>query len=125
MGLLNQAIRDFKQLLRNIFRSLFGKKKRTKDEPVRVPESWMKQDEKPSKQLGKKPVVVVKYKKRIPGLKTINRILAGIMLLFNLVFSQFLLGSVGVGAQPMFLFFLLNSYIIFRYIWITRKKESS
>lgn len=127
MGLLNQISRALKQMLRNIF----GKKKRKirrsrrSEEPIEVPESWAKEEKEPSSKKDEKPIVVTKHKTRIPGLRLFHKILYGIMLLLNLVFSQFLLGSVGTGAQPMFLFFILNAYCLFRLLWSSRKKKES
>lgn len=122
MGLINQVGRALKQLLRNLFRSRKKKRSTGEEEPIEVPESWGKQQQ-PQAEATRKVLVITKHKTRIPGLRTINRILAGIMLLLNLAFSQFLLGSVGTEAQPMFILFLLNSYLILRLLWITRKKE--
>lgn len=130
MGLLNQLSRALKKMLNDFFGAFSGKKKRKRklrsrrsEEPIEVPETWRKDTKEPRIIKDKKPIVVVKHKTRIPGLRLFHRILYGVMLLLNLVFSQFLLGSVGTGAQPMFLFFLLNAYCIFRLLWSFRKKE--
>lgn len=122
MGITNQLIRALKNLIKDALGVFKQKKKRSrKIEPDVVPGSWKKPDA--EKEVA--PPVVIKNKLRIPGLKLFHRILATVMLLLNLIFSQFLLGSVGSGAQPMFLFFMLNAYFIFRYLWSSRKKEES
>jgi len=117
MGILNQGIRYLKGSLSNLFR----KKKKKKQDPTEatvVPRSWIKPEAQP-----KPTPFTIKYKRRIPGLRAIKRILAGILLLINFSFSQFLLGSIGTQAQPMFFLFLLNSFILIDYLWKTRRKE--
>jgi len=84
-----------------------------------MPRSW---ERSPSAGPGKgQRIVVVKHKKRIPGLKFFKRALAGVLLLINFAFSQFILGSLGTVAQPMFILFLANSFILLDYLWKTRK----
>lgn len=125
MGLINQLIRSLKNMIKNVFGFLFRKKRKRKgsgEEPIIVPRSWSKQSEsKPGKAPRKS--IIVKHKRKIPGLRQLNRILAGFLLIINFVFSQFLLGSVGAAAQPVFLLFLGNCYIIVKYLWGSRKKE--
>ena len=127
MGLFNQLSRSVKQMFRNLFRKKKRRKRRSQrsEEPVEVPETWMKEEQEIKPEKARKAVVVTKHKTRIPGLRLFHRILYAVMLLLNLVFSQFLLGSVGTGAQPMFLFFVLNAYCLFRLLWGSRKKEKS
>jgi len=129
MGLMNQLSRSIKEMVNNIFGFFSRNKKKRRrsrdDEPIRLHRSWEKEDKEPRSRKGKKQLIVVKHKRKIPGLREFNKILAGFLLLVNLIFSQFLLGSIGAGAQPMFLIFLGNSYIIFRYLWGSRKKEGS
>lgn len=125
MGLIKQFIRGIKGLLSNIFgfitRRDSRKKRRARyEKDVTVPRSW-----EPGK--GKEPrdeqLIRIKYKRRVPGLKMINRLLAGIWLFMNFVFSQFLLGSIGSQAQWLFFFFLGNCYFIMKYLWELRKDE--
>jgi len=124
MGLMKQLIRSLKKSTQSFYGSLFGKKKRTKrrsktDKPIIVPRSWKK----PSKEYTSKesPEIKIKYKARIPGLRQLKRVIAGFLLLVNIVFSQFLLGSIGAQAQPMFIFFMANAFIMVDYLWKTRK----
>ncbi len=122
MGLMKHLIRSLKNMIKNIFGFVLRKKRKSRDEPITVPRSWKKQSEsKPEK--ATKKTVIIKYKRRIPGLRKLNRILAGALLVINFVFSQFLLGSIGAAAQPVFLIFLGNCYIIIKYLWLSRKKE--
>lgn len=120
MGLINQLIRSLKNMIKNIFGFVLRKKrKRSTDETIIVPRSWKKQ----SKSKPQKANIIIRHKRKIPGLRQLNRILAGFLLIINFVFSQFLLGSIGVAAQPVFLIFLGNCYIIIKYLWLSRKKE--
>jgi len=120
MGLLNQAIRNLKGNLGSLFKRKNKKKKVAAAEPIEVPRSWSKPQPSSSARM---PITVIKYKKRIPGLRWFKRILAGFLLLINFSFSQFLLGNIGTQAQPMFILFLLNSFIIIDYLWKTRRTE--
>lgn len=120
IGLLNQAIRRVKQAFQNLFRRLLGKKRRRKRvaEPSKVPRSWQRGD--PHTPRPGKPRIIYHNKKRVPGLRFFKRLLAGFLLLINFSFSQFLLGSMNTQAQPMFVLFLLNSFILLDYLWKTR-----
>lgn len=119
MGLISQLIRGFRSRLKETFDYVFRRKPKRflRDAPVTVPRSWEK---KKGQKLEKAPAVT-KHKLRVPHLLTFKRILAAFLLLVNFVFSQFLLGSVGTGAQPMFILFLLNSFILVDYLWKTRR----
>lgn len=57
----------------------------------------------------------------IPFYRKFKQILAVVLLLFNLIFSQFLLGTSSSG-QIMFLIFLGNAFIIADYLWKSRSK---
>jgi len=120
MGLINQLIRSLKRHINNVFGFVF-RKKESSDEPIVVPKSWQK-PEKTGKKAAK-TTVIIRHKRKVPGLKQLNRVLAGFLLVINFVFSQFLLGSVGAAAQPVFLIFMGNCYIIAKYLWGSRKKE--
>lgn len=123
IGLINQAIRGLKNSFRNLSRLLQGKqgKRRIKSQPIKVPRSWgRKRKASPSAMPGKSQVIY-RNKKRVPGLLWFKRILAGVLLLINFSFSQFLLGSMGSQAQPMFALFFLNSFILLDYLWKTRR----
>lgn len=125
MGLIKQLIREIKRILSNIFgfitRRDTKKKRRARiQEPVEIPRSWEKGSSQPRKT---EQLARIKYKRRIPGLKQINRVLAGLWLFMNFVFSQVLLGNIGSQAQWMFLFFLGNCYFILKYLWGSRKDE--
>ena len=122
MGLMKQLRRSLKNLIDNIFGFITRKKRKrrgSREKPIVVPRSW-KKESKPEKVTEK---IIIKYKRKIPGLGRLNRILAGFLLIINFVFSQFLLGSVGAAAQPVFLIFMGNCYIIIKYLWLSRKKE--
>lgn len=125
MGLINQAIREIKQFLSNLWNSLpFNRKKkrrRAAAEPIKVPFSWRRNSRPGEGAASEKEVIVQKHKIRVPGLRAIKRILAVFLLLINFVFSQFLLGRVGDQGQPMFILFLLNSFIMADYLWKTRR----
>ena len=126
MGLIKQLIRSIKKPISNIFDFILRRDSRKKrraryQEPTKLHKSW-----RPGK--GKEPekneqLVRIKYKRKIPGLKKINRFVAGIWLFLNFVFSQFLLGSMGSQAQWVFFFFLGNCYFIAKYLWGSRKDE--
>lgn len=126
MGLIKQLMRGIKHLISNVFGFVTrrdSKKKRREryQEPVEVPGSWKPGESKP----GKKDLIRIKHKRRIPGLKMFNRFLAALWLLINFVFSQYLLGSIGSQAQWMFIFFLGNCYFIIKYLWGSRKHEGT
>lgn len=122
MGLGKQLIRFIKKTISNFFGALTRKRKKEtrSDEPIKLHSSWEpgKEESRKSEQL-----IRIKYKRRIPGLKKINRFVAGIWLFLNFVFSQFLLGSIGSQAQWVFVFFLGNCYFIAKYLWESRKDE--
>lgn len=91
-----------------------------------VPRSWV--NENPGLQSKGVPensrlLIQQEGKKRIPGLLKIKRLLAGVLLLFNFVFSQFLLAATGVQGIFTFLFFMGNSFIMADYLWKTRRKD--
>jgi hypothetical protein len=131
MGLINQAAREIKQFFSNLWRSLpFHKKKKRgiehkQEESIEIPASWRKSprpgDSSASSARARKQIIVEKHKIRVPGLRWFKRCLASFLLLINFVFSQFLLGRVGEQGQPLFILFLLNSFIMADYLWKTRK----
>jgi hypothetical protein len=126
MGLINQAIREIKQQLSNLWGSLpFNKRKKKRrkadaDEEISVPRSWSR-SRPGEKRTSRKQVIVQKHKLRVPGLRWFKRGLAAFLLLINFVFSQFLLSQVGGQGQAMFIIFLLNSFIMADYLWKTRR----
>lgn len=127
MGLIKQLIRAIKRILSNVFGFLTrrdSKRKRRErlQQPPTVPRSWGKKEEAMTHRATELPRI--KYKRKIPGLRMINRFLAGIWLLINFVFSQFLLGSIGSQAQWTFIFFLGNCYFIIKYLWGSRRGDS-
>ena len=123
MGLLGVVSREIKHLIVGVWRTVFPVKEER--EPMRVPRSWKRKTKSlPAGKKSKDVVVQPDYKIRIPGLRSVNRGLAAICLLVNGVFSQYVLGSVGQGAQPLFIVFLLSSYVSARYLWVTRGKEA-
>jgi len=124
------VIRQLKRALSDVlndFKSIFVKKKKRRSrrssepETVSVHKTWKE----PVAQKKKKPEVKIieQQKWRLPGYGVFKRFLAAFLLFLNFVFSQFLLGSVGTGAQPMFLIFLGNSFILVDYLWKTRQKK--
>jgi len=121
MGLIKQLIRYSKRQINNVFGVFFKKKKASDDEQIIVPRSWQKPEKAPEK--ADKKAIIVRYKRKVPGLRQLNRILAAFLLIINFVFSQFLLGSIGAATQPVFFIFLGNCYIIIKYLWLSRKKE--
>jgi hypothetical protein len=118
IGILNQAVRQLKKSIHNIFHRKKRKKSKVQ-EPDMVPASWLKHRSGEPKTEQK--IQFIKNKKRIPGLLWFKRIIAGILLLINFSFSQFLLGSLGSTVQPMFIVFLGNSFILLDYLWKTRR----
>lgn len=120
------AVKQLKRALSNLIESFVGlfrrkpkKRARRSSEPelVKVPRKWKKDS---AAQKKEKVKVIEQQKMRIPGIRSLKRYLAAFLLFINFVFSQFLLGTVGAGAQPMFLIFLGNSLILVDYIWKTR-----
>lgn len=126
MGLVKQLIRGLKRSLGNLFgfitrRDSKSKRRARYQEPIEVPRSWGEKSRgSPAKS---DQIVRIKYKRRIPGLKSLNRFLAGFWLFMNFIMSQFLLGSIGSQAQWLFIFFLGNCYFILKYLWGSRKDE--
>ena len=123
MGAIKQLSRALKNLINSfvgIFRSKPQKRSRRNSEPemVKVPKQWKKSQALEKKE---KVKVIEQQKWRVPGLRALKRYLAFFLLFINFVFSQFLLGTVGAGAQPMFLIFLGNSLILVDYLWKTRQ----
>lgn len=120
MGLLRQLRRAFKNLLSDLFSRKKKDRITSRSETVKVPRSWKKGD--PVK---KEPRVKIieQPKVRIPGLRTVKRIIWGFLLLLNFIFSQFLLGALGSEGQPMFIIFLLNSWALLELLWKTRGKK--
>lgn len=129
MGIISQAVRSAKRSFRSMLDTVLRRKKKRrhagrnggKVEEVTVPRAWSKPGKSDSAVM--KPQIVIKYKKRIRGLKTVKRILASILLIINFGFSQFTLGAIGTQAQPLFIIFLLNSWICIEYLWKTRRSE--
>ena len=118
MGLIKQLIRALKRIISNVF-GFITRRKKKRSRYVEVPRSWEGKREPREKD----QLIRIKHKKKIPGLRTINRALAGIWLFMNFVFSQFLLGSIGSQAQWVFFFFLGNCYFIAKYLWGSRTHE--
>ena len=56
-----------------------------------------------------------------PGLLRIKRVLAGILMIVNLAFSQFLLGATQGTTQIFTLMFVANAFLLADYLWKTRK----
>ena len=122
MGAVKQLSRALRNLIDGfvgIFRSKPKRRSRRSPEPemVKVPRKWKKSQALEKKERVK---VIEQQKKRIPGIRSLKRYLAAFLLFINFVFSQFLLGTVGAGAQPMFLIFMGNSVILVDYLWKTR-----
>lgn len=62
-----------------------------------------------------------KRKIRIPMLRTIKRLIAAFLLIVNFFISQASLMSAS-QSQPLFVLFILNSFILVDYLWKTRDK---
>jgi hypothetical protein len=88
--------------------------------PIQKPKG-IKRKKSSSKRKYKDDVEVYRNVHHIPFYKKFKQILAAVLLLFNLIFSQFLLGTSSAG-QIMFLIFLANSFILADYLWKMRKK---
>lgn len=120
---LNRALRNMLDSFVGIFRRKPKRRSRRDSEPelVKVPRKWKKDS--PAAQKKQRVKVIEQQKMRIPGIRSFKRYLAAFLLFINFVFSQFLLGTVGAGAQPMFLIFLGNSVILVDYLWKTRQTK--
>lgn len=122
MGFASQLIRNIRKSLKDLFRKK-KTKKQLRAEEDEVPEKWSQPTKKSKAGQANKNVILKPGKKRIPGLLFFKRALAGILLLINGVFSQFLLGTIGNQAQPLFIFFLANCFILADYLWKTRRQS--
>lgn len=122
-------IKQLRRALKNSLGGLFKKKEklpRGAREPLReakIPASWQKPEAQAPVKKDARLKVIPQNKVKVPGLRTTKRIIWGFLLLFNFIFSQFLLGAVGSGGQPMFFLFLLNSWAIVELLWKTRGKK--
>lgn len=128
MGLIKKLIRGLKGKISYFFGVIIhgdSKKRRKKQyqQPDVVPRSWGKPGEKRTGKQYADSLPRITYKRRVPGLKTVNRIGAGIWLFLNFVFSQFLLANIGNQAQWTFVFFLGNCYFIAKYLWGSRDES--
>lgn len=123
---IRRALLDMLDSFKSIFKRKEKYDRKKSRKTVKVPSSW--KSEKKSSRSRKKnedDVEIIEQKKiRIPGFRTIKRLIAAVLLLLNFIFSQFLLGSIGQGAQPMFILFLGNAFIIGDYLWKTRNKRT-
>lgn len=101
----------------------FRRAKKIEVEGVKVPKAWLPKSK--GKLKPKQGYVIVEKKKQkkwhIPHLRSLKRGLAGILVIFNFLFSQFCLMSTPT-TQVMGLLFLANSFIIADYLWKTRKE---
>ena len=91
--------------------------------PIQIPQTSKRRGRK--KRSSKRYRDEIEYERNvhhIPGYRRFKSLLALVLLLLNLVFSQFLLGSSSAG-QIMFLLFLGNSFIIADYLWKMRNKD--
>ena len=120
---LSRAVKDLMDSFVGVFRKK-PKRSRGSSEPVmvKVHRSW-KKEKAPAAQKKESVQIIEQQKMRIPGIRQLKRITAAFLLFINFVFSQFLLGSLGKSAQPMFLLFLGNSLILVDYLWKTRGKK--
>jgi len=111
---------NLKKKLDKILRRLPKRKETT----VETPSSWLKDKQKIklSSSIGLTELVIKKKgKRRIPLLRTVKRLLAATLLIINFFISQASLMS-AAASQPLFLLFILNSFIMLDYLWKTRKK---
>ena len=101
-------------------------KRKNKEKGLVVPQQWWNNKKTVHTKVGKQLVTLeVKQpgKYRIRGLRTAKRVIAAVMLIFNFAISQAcLLGA--VATQPLFWFFILNTFIFLDYLWKTRSKPS-
>lgn len=123
MGLISQLTRGIQSRIKGTLKGIRKRffRKKTVAEDSHAPLSWRKKKTITAADRKNRAPDVIKHKIRIPHLLFFKRLLAGFLLLINFVFSQFLLGAIGTGAQPMFILFLLNSLILIDYLWKTRK----
>lgn len=103
-------------------RGLLRRKKKPKlEKEGEVPKAWLKETAKPSPSHEThsrfKPTKI-----KIPFLKTGKRVVAGLLLVVNVIISQATLMN-NPNTQPLFLLFILNSFIILDYLWKTRRSE--
>jgi len=107
---------EIKNRIKNMLR-----RKNVENQQVGVPKAWLKETAKPSTSHeihGRfKPSKI-----HIPFLKTGKRVMAGVLLVVNVIISQATLMS-NPDTQPLFWLFLLNSFIILDYLWKTRRSE--
>lgn len=98
----------------------FQKEKKT----LEVPTKWVK--EKTTRQLPETPRVKMEYKKpfkfRVPHLLLIKRILAAVLFAFYVFSTQASLLTGGI-TSGFYLLFLATAFILFDYIWKTRREK--
>jgi len=93
-------------------------RKKKENKSADIPDSWKAQKKKlerpdrPYKQ---------RYKIRVPGLRSFNRLAAGFLVAFNFVIAELTLTGPSEN-WILALFFLMNSYVCLKYVWTTRKK---
>lgn len=130
MGIISKLISLVTDPLKKILQKLRDKLSREKPSKnkIRIPHSWEKKEEVTGlrSQVKKKEVVTkhpgkLKRLYHFPWLLRLKRGIAAILLLINLAFSQFVLGSQNEG-QIFFLMFIANSFILADYLWKTRSK---
>lgn len=138
MGIFNKLLRTVGDQFRGVSRGVkkrFSRGEAEEDQVDEVPASWVKdrivmeKSRAGSKQrmrgelyLDKGKLIVKKNKVHVPWLKNIKRGLAGILLVINLVFSQFLMTQ--NGGWIVALMFMGNCFIAADYLWKTRRVDS-
>lgn len=100
------------------------KAKRKEIDGVEIPKEW--QTNKPNVKSNPSPSLFEKsssHKIRVPGLLTMKRVIAGVLLIFNFFIAQATLTS-APATQPLYILFILNAFILIDYLWKTRRKET-
>jgi hypothetical protein len=131
-GFLEKTQRKIKKVFKRSVKKAvepLRKKPEEKDEAV-IPRSWLPREKpvpgKTKHGLKIKNGQVVVTNKTVyhwPWLRNFKRSLAGVLLLINFVFTQFLL-IYNHSLQFASLFFFGNCFILIDYLWKTRKDET-
>jgi len=100
-------------------RNPFRRNKTKLENKTEVPKAWLKETAKPHTS---REIQFKRSKIHVPFLKQFNQLIAVVILIVNFIISQATLTS-HPDTQPLFWLFIFNSYIAFRYLWVSRRKE--
>lgn len=127
-GLVKTAFRSINKWIFRLYAWVKGGLVDSEEKGDEVPIGWLKGDgEKAKKKTGLKitrrgRVLAIRKVHHVPMIRTFKRGLAAVLLLFNFVFSQFLIASSSQGMVLSALFFG-NVFIFIDYLWKTRSRE--